>query len=109
MSDVTTWFCHLCGFSGQLPTGTAHLCPHDGLASQRAEIDRLREERDLAAQDADRRSCQGGWRLAQERACEVIRLQGAIREALAALGHEGATNYERVQAAGLILNGCESS
>lgn len=58
----------------------------------RRERDEARQERDLAAADADRRSCQGGWRLAQERAVraiaaesEVSRLRGLVRVAIAEL------------------------
>lgn len=50
------------------------------------------------------------WRAWDERQCETVapgraELQRRISAALAVLGTDGATNYERVQAAGLILTG----
>lgn len=52
-----------------------------------SRIEALIAERDLAAQDADRRSCQGGWRLAQERACELIRLQREVERLRPIVAH----------------------
>jgi hypothetical protein len=43
----------------------------------------------------------------EETSALVAELRTAISDALAILGREGATNYEKVQAAGLVLIGAE--
>lgn len=58
---------------------------------------RLYREREMAMQDADRRSCQGGWRLAQERAVRVVELEIAlmrIRTAAAGGHHAGSFDLQ---------------
>ena len=78
-------------------------CVAHSVAAERANAlerayEALRAERDLAALDADRRSCQGGWRLAQERAVALVRMNGTIGDALNALAEgDGEKAYEALR------------